>query len=576
MRSVIAPYGQSLLVDQVIRHERPLLPDESSAIQISLSALKSTKSEGEARIAAIRAQLQHLEEEHRVVCTSLAKHESVFSPIHRLPNEVLLHIFRLCLPDFYHDSCLNRNNVRFRLARTCWWWRDVMMNSPMLWAALAIRFEPYGCDGWLDSLADFLRLSARQPLKILVDATFSRWDNDIVDILRLLIPHSHRWWHVALSDTVSHDRFFKHLTPWSIPMLEELYISASPWTSFEDLDVIGSAPSLRKAELPMGLSFPPNITHAHLYIVGDDGGSALKNLFASHPHLVECHIHLGTTASTVVWPQSNFVEHANLQILVTNHTMILDYLIFPALTTFHLSATSILAEPCSVDSIVHFVRQSHCQLSALSVNQPEICDSPEFITDLLPLVSGSVASLYLDTTHSDAPDGVNSRLIEVMKRTSESAGLFPRLTSLGLNTCVDGKCANFGEPFLEMVRSRRSCQLATQWKAPRLVDLELDARRLDDTPCIPEHLVKGLQELAAKGLHVSSRGYHPWPSEGPPWLEYEASTRRNSALNDVKYLYDFSDSNSDSGHPSESTRDLSWGPALPSLVPHVSRCRYLR
>ncbi|KAF9030179.1 hypothetical protein BDZ89DRAFT_916001, partial [Hymenopellis radicata] len=149
-------------------------------------------------IAAIRAQLQHLEEEHRVVWTSLAKHESVFSPIHRLPNELLLHIFRLCLPDVCHDLCLNRNNVRFRLARTCWWWRDVMMNSPMLWAKLVIRFEPYGCDGGLDSLADFLRLSAEQPLKILVILGALWQDNDIADMLRLLMPHSHRWWHLAL------------------------------------------------------------------------------------------------------------------------------------------------------------------------------------------------------------------------------------------------------------------------------------------------------------------------------------------------------------------------------------------
>ncbi|KAF9024826.1 hypothetical protein BDZ89DRAFT_109141 [Hymenopellis radicata] len=429
MNVIQEPHGQ-LLVDRIIRHERPLLPDDDFAIKASLSHLKNAKNAGETRIAAVEAELRRLKEQQEAVCTSLAKHESVFSPIHRLPSEILLYIFQLCLPRFYKDSCLDCNDVRFRLARTSRWWRDIVEGSPKLWATLVMRFEDSYRDNEFGSLSEFLRLSGEQPLKIVVIDNTHLLDRDIAATLKLLVPHSHRWQHLTLNDAASSRCLFEDLTPESIPMLEELYISKhwlGPWTSYEAMDAVITASLLKKAQLPFGLSFPPNLTHAHLRLACNDGESAVKDFFASHPLLTECHIFLVKTHSPMVWAQNDHVEHANLQTLVTDHTIFLDCLTLPVLTTLHLSATDVLMEPSSVDSVVRFVKRSRCQLTALSVAQQSLYDSPEFITELLPLVSESVTSLYLNTEESVILNDETSRVImEALKRSPSTAGLFPR------------------------------------------------------------------------------------------------------------------------------------------------------
>lgn len=592
------PHGQ-LLVERIIRHEQPLLPDDDVAIKVSLSHLKNAKNTGETRIAALEAELWRLKEQQEAVCTSLQKHESVFSPIHRLPNEILLHIFQLCLPKFYRDSCLDWNDVRFRLARTCRWWSDIVEGSPKLWATLVMRFEDSYRDDESDSLSEFLRLSGEQPLKIVViDNTHLL---DIAATLKLLVPHSYRWQHLVLSNATSARCLFEDLMPESIPMLEELYISKqwlAPWTSSEAMAAVSSAPSLKKAQLPFGLSFPPNLTHAHLRLACNDGESAVKNFFTSHPFLTECHIFLAETHSPEIWAQSDYVEHTNLQTLVTDHTIFLDRLKLPILSTLHLSATDVPIEPSSVDSVVRFVKRSQCQLTTLSVAQQSLYDSPEFITELLPLVSESVTRLYLNTEESLIPnDEISRAIMGALKHNHTAAGLFPRLTSLSLRTCVQN-IDDFLEPFFEMVCSRWSSELATQCKAARLADLGVDVREAGT------FLEKGLLELADEGLSIWSVKHTRYGSritEYPPWLEYEPLTRNDlskrrlstdsyaneSSCSDIEAMQYtncyLSDSDSESVHSTDSysfspASNISWAPAplappfLPStqILPHLN------
>ncbi|KAK0454203.1 uncharacterized protein EV420DRAFT_1311091 [Desarmillaria tabescens] len=68
---------------------------------------------------------------------NLDRHESIFSPIRRLPSDVLLSIFCLAA----HQAKIRLSEPPCILRSVCYWWRNLTLSSPSLWSGLEIHIS---------------------------------------------------------------------------------------------------------------------------------------------------------------------------------------------------------------------------------------------------------------------------------------------------------------------------------------------------------------------------------------------------------------------------------------------------
>ena len=89
-------------------------------------------------INRLKAKITVLETMREALNEKLRKYKSLLSPIHRLPPEVLVEIFRLS----YGKGYLGIKAVpqAILLSRVCSRWRQVTLSAPQLWASVCVPF----------------------------------------------------------------------------------------------------------------------------------------------------------------------------------------------------------------------------------------------------------------------------------------------------------------------------------------------------------------------------------------------------------------------------------------------------
>ncbi|KAF8718436.1 hypothetical protein AX14_011849 [Amanita brunnescens Koide BX004] len=160
---------------------------------------------------------------------------SLSSPIHRLPDEVLSHIFRLCLTR-NHES--NESQMSPRLfTHICKRWTNVALAHSGLWCNISMTF-PLTPAQLLETNILLLR-SKTHPIDIQLDFRDPQWDweeethqfgyVEMSLVIRTLLPHVARWRRLAvLTDTWLPMFCFLFTTSCSIvsaPMLRSLSLS---------------------------------------------------------------------------------------------------------------------------------------------------------------------------------------------------------------------------------------------------------------------------------------------------------------------------------------------------------------
>ncbi|KAI6042076.1 hypothetical protein EDC04DRAFT_1080980 [Pisolithus marmoratus] len=127
------------------------------------------------------------------------------APISRLPNELLIRIFKLSL-----GAALVADHARAPDRQLSWMqglagvsrhWRDVVLNSPTLWTTILVT--PYS---WKAPVEVHLHRSSQ----LAIDIEFHSWDSfhfihqDLLkNFLTMLIPHAHRWRSFSISDHIN-------------------------------------------------------------------------------------------------------------------------------------------------------------------------------------------------------------------------------------------------------------------------------------------------------------------------------------------------------------------------------------
>ncbi|KAJ7617649.1 hypothetical protein DFH06DRAFT_1483478 [Mycena polygramma] len=149
-------------------------------------------------IEVLQAALGRLISERDRLTEYSAAYHSLFSPVRRLPTEILVEIFTLCSPPPVSFSDVRRRappdaldrtaqSHLLRLAQVCHNWYETVMHTPSLWSTIEVHLgQRYD---HLDLLARSLDRSANCPLAIHCIAT----DHRAIRCLRLLLQHSGRW-----------------------------------------------------------------------------------------------------------------------------------------------------------------------------------------------------------------------------------------------------------------------------------------------------------------------------------------------------------------------------------------------
>ncbi|KAJ7431943.1 hypothetical protein B0H11DRAFT_2261277 [Mycena galericulata] len=192
----------------------------------------------DAEIERVRATLSRLISERTELESYANGCRSVFSPVRRLPTEVLVEIFDMCTPPEADQISvpgtpqveikrLGKHHL-YQLSAVCWRWYNIVMGSPRLWSTLVVDTSLWGETGTsskklIDALELSLKRGADFPLRI--QAVVVPGNDTERLVLELLSQYCQRWKHVTLW-IEPHALWFLARARGNLPLLKSLRIAA--------------------------------------------------------------------------------------------------------------------------------------------------------------------------------------------------------------------------------------------------------------------------------------------------------------------------------------------------------------
>ncbi|KAL0060481.1 hypothetical protein AAF712_012714 [Marasmius tenuissimus] len=165
--------------------------------------------------------IERLRERQAVLRRNIARYSSLLSPIRKLPTEILRRIFGFACVTDPNDDEFRGSAVPFHLSGVCGRWRELVLNSPELWADISLDLEvrtQY-------SVNLILERSRQHPLSLRLSGG---WDDNKLDAscesFGVLLEHAARWREVDftwMSPVMSSEVFVAI----QVPMLETIALS---------------------------------------------------------------------------------------------------------------------------------------------------------------------------------------------------------------------------------------------------------------------------------------------------------------------------------------------------------------
>ena len=248
-------------------------------------------AEARAELGRLEKQEQQLVEQLHHARTSIRQqHKKIGelvrqlpSPVDRLPNEVLLWIFELCLQ--YPYDCYPQRRVLACVSRR---WMDIIMNSPGFWTSIKLAST------WSTSTVMRHVTNSRQsPLEIEVSSWgYGRNGNDeekMLAMLNVLLPCAHRWISLVIERDVRISflhTLVKSMAQSAFPSLTHISIENVSPRIYEHLSQFsfGNYPQLKHLELVGGLDtfsnfqVPPSVTSLSLDLRITERSSSFRQL----------------------------------------------------------------------------------------------------------------------------------------------------------------------------------------------------------------------------------------------------------------------------------------------------------
>ncbi|KAJ7646492.1 hypothetical protein FB45DRAFT_890599 [Roridomyces roridus] len=322
---------------------------------------------------------------------SILAHKSIVAPVRRLPNELLVEIFKLAARDaFRHPWSLPWSQPPWTLPRVCRRWAAVSLGTASLWSRVLLNLDVVGVGQGTIMMTELLhKRSESTPLKLQICEYYEGETRGVLDVL---LAHCERWQYVHLYLTGGSSMLFEIATiRGRLPILNKLKIDAElypddPESLAEFRDIFATAPNLTavyamfedsESELcrpPFEFPWSQLTTLSIGFYCGEDALPILPQLST----IVNLRVHLGfvdalATQSPITLPDLRMLEiEANYSLY--RHSL-LSCLTTPLLE--HL----VVQQEANKDAILSFMTRSGCKLKSFHFIHEEIC-----LEDVLSLV----------------------------------------------------------------------------------------------------------------------------------------------------------------------------------------------
>ncbi|KAH6895027.1 hypothetical protein BKA70DRAFT_1319304 [Coprinopsis sp. MPI-PUGE-AT-0042] len=90
----------------------------------------------------LETQMKVLKAKHAAVTSFTASHRALLSPIRRIPADILITIFQLCM-ESYKKCKMAASESPLLFTRVCHQWRELVIGTPSLWSGISIHFPAY-------------------------------------------------------------------------------------------------------------------------------------------------------------------------------------------------------------------------------------------------------------------------------------------------------------------------------------------------------------------------------------------------------------------------------------------------
>ncbi|KAJ7460315.1 hypothetical protein FB451DRAFT_1563383 [Mycena latifolia] len=271
----------------------------SSCIPLETSHFRSAIASSAAELARYDAEIERLEAAKLQEALAQTVSEraffqgyalgcrSLFSPIRRLPAEVLVEIFLYFVPPFpafpTKETALDllRNVDVLHSAQVCYYWRIVAMGTTALWSSIVVHDKVDCSAEQIQSLISLaLQRSGKSPLAIELVGAADGSTPIARCALELLGQHSRRWRDVRLLLPPPFVQILRGVKS-NLPLLEHIHLYGS---AGRELDLFEVAPQLRTLtcgmsarEIPSALPWGQLTTFEYFYGIPED----LPNLWAA-------------------------------------------------------------------------------------------------------------------------------------------------------------------------------------------------------------------------------------------------------------------------------------------------------
>jgi len=229
--------------------------------EIEVDLILNIVSVSESYIDRIRKQLEiHpknrvLKNQLRTYENYLTRHQSILSPLRRLPPELLYQIFDFSAPPRLHlegpDNPIRWSELPFNVSQVCHRWRAITLSMPILWTRIPSLTpdKKYTTNpSFLDFYTGFLLRSAGEPIGLSIFSHDARAEKVVKwhPAIKILVSHSHRWQRLSIVSYSSH--FLRAFRPIKkrLPILRTLNLELD----FEAyLNMFQKAPKLSQVRL---------------------------------------------------------------------------------------------------------------------------------------------------------------------------------------------------------------------------------------------------------------------------------------------------------------------------------------
>ena len=389
--------------------------------EVEVDLVLNIVSEAESNMGRIRKQLE-IQPKNRVLKNQLrtfenyiTRHQSILSPLRRLPPELLYHIFTFFAPPRSYlnapDNHSRWSELPWNLSQACHRWRAISLSMPLLWTKIPLLIPDrlYTADpSFLEFYTSFLLRSADQPICVFVSSYAAKPDKAVkrYPAIKILISHSYRWQHLSIVSHSSHLlRAFRPIKK-RLPILRTLNLELDPEAS---LDIFKKAPKLSQVRF-VGIS-PERITLPWKQLVHykgrhDEMGATIPLHYSGRSL---------RTLELQIYPCDDFLEYnQSLSIVLPNLVELkLCGIIFGELTTFLLERLIVPA------------------IEEISILGVDVFDPPIPITPLLTsMIRRSTNACVLERLSLGRSNYRQGELIALLRLT-------PRLVFLDIEFAID-------------------------------------------------------------------------------------------------------------------------------------------